>query len=126
MLDPCRSHARIFGRESTQDVAGRIGGSIVNHDHLEGDMPLREQMTNRRFEACFLIARRDDHGAPDGAGRQTVQFCRCGERLEPRQPPRPALVPESGEGQADEQGGRADERDGYPHDLPQTEMGRPW
>ena len=117
VLDACRTHARILGRESPQDVAGRVGGSIVDDDHLECDMPLREQMTNRRFEACFLIARRHDHRAAHGAGRQRP-FCRCGERLERRQPPRPPLVVERGQGQADEEGGRADERDGYPHGLP--------
>ncbi len=61
VLDACPMHARILGRESPQDVAGRVGGSIVDDDHLECDMPLREQMTHRRFEACFLIARRHDH-----------------------------------------------------------------
>ena len=113
VLDAYRTHARILGREPPQDVAGRVGGSIVDDDHLECDMPLREQMTNRRFEACVLIARRHDHRAAHRAGRQAV--CRCGERLERRQPPRPPLVLERGQSQADEEGGRADERDGYPH-----------
>ena len=122
VLDACRTHARILGRESPQDVAGRVGGSIVDDDHLECDMPLREQMTNRRFEACFLIARRHDHRAAHRAGRQAV--CRCGERVERRQPPRPPLVVERGHSQADEEGGRDDERDGCPHGLPRSDMPR--
>ena len=124
VLDAYRTHARTLGRESPQDVTRRVGGSIVDDDHLECDMPLREQMTNRGFEACFLIARRHDHRATHSAGRQAVQFCLCGERLECRQPPRPPLVPEGGQGQADEEGGRADECDGYPHGLRRTAMPR--
>ena len=109
MLDACRSHAHILGRESPQDVAGRVGGSIVNDDHLEGDMPLREQMTNRRFEACFLVTRSHDHRAAHCAGRQAD--CRCGQRVERGQPSRPALVVQRGHGHADEEDSRADECD---------------
>ena len=103
LLDAYRAHARILGSEPPQDVAGRVGGSIVDDDHLECDMPLREQMTNRRVEACVLIARRHDHRASHRAARQSV--CRCGKRLERRQPPRPPLMVERGHRQADEDGG---------------------
>ena len=97
VLDACRTNAGILGREPPQDVTGPVGGLIVDHDHLEGDIPLREQMTNRRFEARFLIARRDDHRATHGGVRRRLR--RCGERLERRQPPRPPLVPERGQAQ---------------------------
>ncbi len=120
LLDACRTHARILGRESPQDLAGGVGGSIVDHNHLECDMPLREEMTNRLFE-CFLIARRHDHRAAHGAGRQAVRSCRCAKGLECREPPRPPLVAERGHSQGDEEGGRANERDGHPHGLPCTE-----
>jgi hypothetical protein len=63
---PAPAHPR---RKPAQDVTGRVGGSIVDDDHLEWDLPLREEMTNRGFEACFLIARRHDHRAAHGACR---------------------------------------------------------
>ncbi len=70
--DAYRLHARILGRESPQDLAGGVDGSIVDHNHFECDMPLREEMTNRLFEACFLIARRHNHRAVHGANWQDV------------------------------------------------------
>ena len=93
-VDAVRTHARVFGSQPPQDVTGRVGGPIVDDDELECDVPLREEMTNRCFEARLLIPRGDDHRAAHGAGRPAVQFCRRGQRLERRQPPRPSLVPE--------------------------------
>ena len=74
-------------------------------------MPLREQMTNRRFEACLLIARRHDHRAAHAPAVRAVR--RCGERLERRQPPRPPLVVERGQAPGDEQGSRTEKDDGH-------------
>jgi hypothetical protein len=57
---------------------------------------LFEKMTNRTFEAWFLIARGHDHQAPDDGGR-------CGERLEGRQPLCPSLMMEHRERDSDEE-----------------------
>ena len=71
----------VLGHRGAHEVAGAIGRAVVEHDHAQGGMVLRQQPCQARLDPVGLVARGQQDGHADLLHRITWRHDGCGSQV---------------------------------------------